>query len=116
MAKIGMFWGSTTDMTKEASELIHEGLEAAGHEIDSYDIRNTDPSKMLEYDNLLIGCPTWNGGKLIGKWSTEGYEFDESLGCVDGEFLGLAIDYDNQDDLTEERIEAWVEQIKDLFE
>ena len=57
-----------------------------------------------------------NGGKLVGKWSTEGYEFDESLGCVDGEFLGLAIDYDNQDDLTEERIEAWVEQIKDLFE
>lgn len=60
MAKIGMFWGSTTDMTKEASELIHEGLEAAGHEIISHDIRNTDPTKMLEYDNLLIGCPTWN--------------------------------------------------------
>ena len=72
-----MFWGSTTDMTKEASELIHEGLEAAGHEIDSFDIRNTDPSKMLEYNNLLIGCPTWNVGELQDDWEDVFGEYEK---------------------------------------
>ena len=79
MAKIGMFWGSTTDMTKEASELIHEGLEAAGHEVISHDIRNTDPSKMLEYDNLLIGSPTWNVGELQDDWEDVFNEYEKRL-------------------------------------
>ena len=38
-----------------------------------------------------------NGGKIVGKWSTEGYEYTESKAELeDGIFLGLAIDEDNQ--------------------
>lgn len=55
------------------------------------------------------------GGKLIGQTSTDGYTFDDSK-AVDGDrFVGLAIDEDNQDDLTEERIDSWVNQIKSNF-
>jgi len=50
--------------------------------------------------------------KLIGKTSTDGYDFDSSNAVVDDEFLGLALDEDNQDDLTNERLETWVGQIK----
>ena len=55
MKKIGLFWGSTTGNQEEAAELIQKHMEAAGYEVDSYDIRSTDLSKMLEYSNLIIG-------------------------------------------------------------
>ncbi len=58
-----------------------------------------------------------NGGTIVGnKWSTEGYEHDESIAVNDDGFVGLAIDEDNQDNLTTERIKKWVEIIKPYFE
>ncbi len=53
-----------------------------------------------------------NGANIIGFTSTDGYEFEESKAVVDGKFVGLVIDVDNQDDLTDERIQNWVEDIK----
>lgn len=49
---------------------------------------------------------------VIGFTSSEGYDHEESKAQIDDKFVGLVIDEDNQDDLTDERIEAWVEQIK----
>jgi len=48
----------------------------------------------------------------VGQTSTDGYDFEESLAVVDDMFLGLVIDEDNQDDLTDERLESWANQIK----
>jgi flavodoxin I len=55
------------------------------------------------------------GGKTIGYWSTEGYDFNESKAVKDGKFVGLALDEDNQSELTDERISAWVNQLKSEF-
>jgi flavodoxin I len=52
------------------------------------------------------------GGTTVGYWSTEGYEFSESKAVRDGKFVGLALDEDNQSDLTEKRIKIWVTQLK----
>ena len=52
------------------------------------------------------------GATIIGQASTEGYEFSESRAVVDGKFLGLVVDEINQPDLTDERIDAWVEEIQ----
>jgi len=58
-----------------------------------------------------------NGGTVVGdKWSTEGYDYDESTAVTDDGFVGLAIDDDNQDDMTTERIEKWIEIIKPHFD
>ena len=38
MAKIGMFWGSSTEMTSIAAMEIKKELEKLGHQIDSFDI------------------------------------------------------------------------------
>ena len=51
------------------------------------------------------------GAKIIGETSTEGYSFDESTAVRDGKFVGLALDYDNQDTLSVDRITAWINQI-----
>lgn len=55
------------------------------------------------------------GGKSVGSWSTEGYDFSESKAVKNGKFVGLALDEDNQSDLTQERIKAWVAQLKKEF-
>lgn len=52
------------------------------------------------------------GATMIGAVSTDGYTFDESEAVVDGNFVGLALDEDNESDKTDERIAAWVADIK----
>lgn len=52
------------------------------------------------------------GATFIGAVSTDGYTFDDSASVEDGKFIGLALDEDNESDKTEERIDAWIEQIK----
>tara|TARA_Y100001933_G_C18950921_1_gene543707 strand:- start:86 stop:610 length:525 start_codon:yes stop_codon:yes gene_type:complete len=53
-----------------------------------------------------------NNGNIIGHWPTEGYEFQESKGLVsDNMFFGLALDEDNQYELTDERIKLWCDQL-----
>ena len=61
-----------------------------------------------------------NGGRIIGYWPTDGYTFSESKALVDKDhFYGLAIDEDNEDEMTFERVRQWVEQVssevKELF-
>lgn len=54
------------------------------------------------------------GAILIGKWSTEGYDFEASKGMADDEhFVGLGIDEDRQPELTEARVNAWCSQIQE---
>jgi len=50
--------------------------------------------------------------KIVGKWAnTEEYFYEESRAIVDDMFVGLALDEDNQDDLSAERITKWCENI-----
>jgi len=54
------------------------------------------------------------GGTVVGQWDiTEEYYHEESKAVVDGKFVGLALDEDNQPELTDERIEQWCKIIKD---
>ena len=63
---------------------------------------------------ILHNAAVKNGAKVVGNgWPTDEYEYDESLAeAEDGTFVGLAIDDDNQYDMTEERVEKWVGIIK----
>lgn len=55
------------------------------------------------------------GGTTVGYWSVDGYDFNESKAVRNGKFVGLALDEDNQADLTEDRIKRWVAQLKREF-
>jgi len=52
------------------------------------------------------------GANLIGAWPTSGYTFEASKSIIDDQFVGLVLDEDNQSDLSDERIDTWLEQIK----
>ena len=53
------------------------------------------------------------GGHTIGYWPVKGYEFNASkaLTADKTQFVGLALDEDNQYDLSEQRIHEWCSQI-----
>ncbi|BDQ26493.1 Flavodoxin 1 [Helicobacter heilmannii] len=51
-------------------------------------------------------------GKVVGFTSTDGYNFEASRSVEGGKFVGLVLDEDNQDDLTDSRIDAWIGEVK----
>ncbi|WP_029902912.1 flavodoxin [Prevotella sp. 10(H)] len=56
------------------------------------------------------------GAKIIGLTATRGYTFDHSVAVRGDKFTGLAIDFENQHSMTDQRIKDWVEQLKKEFD
>ena len=52
------------------------------------------------------------GCQIIGRTSIEGYTFDSSEAVIDGQFIGLVVDEDNESNLTDQRTALWIEQLK----
>lgn len=52
------------------------------------------------------------GCQLIGKVSTDGYTYDSSEALIDGQFVGLLIDNDNEPNLTDQRVAVWIDELK----
>merc|ERR1719428_1365204 len=53
------------------------------------------------------------GCTIFGKTSTDGYNHAASKAEVDGKFVGMMCDEDNQYDMSEDRAKAWVAQLKE---
>lgn len=53
------------------------------------------------------------GAYMIGYWPNKGYEFEASKALTEDntQFVGLALDEDNQYNLSDERISQWCQQI-----
>lgn len=165
MAKIGIFYGSSTGNT----EVIAEKIKALfGDEADLYNIDSVGKKEIEGYDYLIFGTSTWGIGDMqddwediidtleevnfnkkkvalfglgdqvnyadsfvdgmgaiydaiydrvdiVGTWPLDGYVFNESAAQKNGKFIGLAIDKENQSDLTDERLKTWVNQLKKEF-
>ena len=63
MAKIGIFYGSTTGVTEEIAGKISEKLDNA-------DVHNIagNLEKMNDYDVIIMGTSTWGYGDLQDDW------------------------------------------------
>ena len=53
------------------------------------------------------------GAKIVGFVDKVGYTYEASLAEIDGKLCGLAIDNINEPSKTQERIENWLEQLKE---
>lgn len=53
-----------------------------------------------------------SGATFIGKVPTDDFIFDASRAVIDGVFIGLPIDEDNEPDKTDDRVKNWVAQLK----
>lgn len=71
------------------------------------------PDTFLDGIGMLYETFQYRGAKFIGFWPTTGYDFTSPLPLFDHDhFLGLAIDEDNQSELTDERIKEWCKLIR----
>ncbi|MDR2125550.1 MAG: flavodoxin [Prevotellaceae bacterium] len=52
------------------------------------------------------------GCTVIGMVDIDGYSFDSSEAVIDNKFAGLPLDVNNEDNLTESRLDAWINLLK----
>lgn len=68
------------------------------------------PDNFVDGIGILAEVIIKNGGNIIGYWPNKGYDFNKSIGLApNGMFYGLALDEDNEPELTDERIKYWIE-------
>lgn len=84
MAKVGLFYGSTTGKTADAAEQVQAAL-GGDSVVDLVEIE--DASALAGYDCLIIACPTWNIGELQDDWAAVFDDLD------DVDFSGKTVAY-----------------------
>ncbi len=67
MAKIGIFYGSTTGYTADVAQRIAKALNVEMSNV--HDVANTAPSALGDYDVLVLGASTWGDGELQGEFA-----------------------------------------------
>lgn len=55
------------------------------------------------------------GAEIVGLTSTEGYKYEKSAAQRGNKFLGLVLDFENQQDKNKERVANWVKQLEGEF-
>ncbi|MFV0521395.1 MAG: flavodoxin FldA [Mangrovibacterium sp.] len=73
------------------------------------------PDSFVDGMGILYDTIKDKGCIIVGETATDGYEYEESKAEVNGKFVGLVLDEDNQSDKTEARVQAWVTQISSVF-
>ncbi|MEL6553165.1 MAG: flavodoxin FldA [Cyanobacteria bacterium J06621_11] len=76
MAKVGLFYGSTTGKTADAAEQIQAAL-GGDSVVDLQDIADAEAASLSAYDYLIIASPTWNIGDLQDDWQAVFDDLDE---------------------------------------
>ena len=67
MAKIGLFYGSTTGSTLKVAELIQKAF--GPDQVQIADVRQASPDDLKKYDVLILGTSTWHWGGLQDEWA-----------------------------------------------
>lgn len=70
MAAIGLFYGSSTSHTEYIAYDLRDMLNAQpGSEmVDIHNVGSVDLERMMDYDCLILGIPTWDIGQLQSDW------------------------------------------------
>ncbi|MFT6103518.1 MAG: flavodoxin I/flavodoxin II [Candidatus Endobugula sp.] len=107
------FGGIQEDWETFESELLATNL--SGKVVALYGLGD-----QLGYGDYFVDAMGWlhervikKGAQVIGEWSTKGYDFEASLAVNKDKtfFCGLAIDDEQQFDLTDQRISGWVDLV-----
>lgn len=73
------------------------------------------PENFMDAMGIMADLLRTRGAYIVGYTSAEGYTFEHSRAYEDGKFCGLALDFENQHHLNDERIEKWVIQLRKEF-
>ncbi|MGD0961703.1 MAG: flavodoxin [Methylomonas sp.] len=90
-----------------------DGVDLAGKRIALFGLGHQEryadrfASSLIHLYRLFYG----NGADIVGRWSTDGYEFKHSAAVIDNQFVGLVLDQRGQPGLSDQRIDAWLADI-----
>jgi flavodoxin I len=172
LAKIGIFFGTSTGSTESVADMIKEELgDDADGPFDVETLEGSVADNFGKYPALIVGTPTWNTGaeversgtgwdeiyystmqeldlqgkkvgvfglgdqesygenyadatgelhdvfeslgcQMMGYTSQEGYEHEDSKAIRGDKFCGLLCDMVNQEELSEERVQNWIAQLR----
>jgi flavodoxin I len=92
-------------------------LDLSGKTIAFYGLGDSSsyPDSFVDAMGIIFNAIKDKGCKFVGAVGSDGYTFDESQAIIDGKFIGLPLDEDNESSLTKSRINAWIEEIKPHF-
>jgi flavodoxin I len=94
-----------------------DGIDLAGKRVALFGLGHAEryasrfASSLIKLYRVFYGY----GADMVGRWSTEGYEFKHSDSIIDNQFVGLVLDQRGQPHLTDERIQTWLAQITPLL-
>ncbi len=94
-----------------------EGLDFSGKTIALYGLGDQDkyPEEFVDAMGILYEFFAARGARVVGAWPADDYDFIASRALVDGQFVGLALDQENQKSLSDARLDAWLKQISPDF-
>ena len=108
----GLSTGNATESWEEFLPTL-AGQDFSGKKVAIYGLGNQKsyPTEFVDAMFYLYEQFKRCGATVIGAWATEGYNFKASKAVIDGNFVGLALDQENQKDLTPDRLETWLKML-----
>jgi len=105
----GLSTGNATASWEEFLPTL-AGQDFSGKKVAIYGLGNQKsyPTEFVDAMFYLYEQFEQCGATLIGAWATDGYNFKASKAVINDRFVGLALDQENQKDLTPARLEAWL--------
>lgn len=73
------------------------------------------PDSFVDGMGIIYKTIQKKGCKIIGEVEADEYSFDDSEALVNGKFIGLPLDEDNESDHSDDRINNWLKQILPEF-
>lgn len=77
MKKYGIFYGSLTGTTADVANRIANALGVPATDV--HDVKNTAPSVLGDYDEIILGTSTWGDGEIESDW----YDFLDGAKSLD---------------------------------
>jgi flavodoxin I len=108
----GLSTGNATTSWEEFLPTL-AGQDFSGKKVAIYGLGNQKsyPAEFVDAVFYLYEQFKQCGATMIGAWDTEGYNFQASKAVIDGSFVGLALDQENQQDLTPGRLDIWLKML-----
>ena len=75
--------------------------------------QNTYTDQFIDAVSILHEKLGSRAKKIVGYWPAGEYHFSGSKALIKDKLMGLAIDEDNEPDLTNDRVKRWVKQLKE---
>ncbi|MEJ2455102.1 MAG: flavodoxin [Candidatus Thiodiazotropha sp.] len=94
-----------------------QGTDFSGRQIALYGLGDQEeyPESFLDAMRDLYDAFAATGAEMIGTSPIDGFEFKQSRAVEQDHFIGLALDQHLQHLLTDQRIEAWLDQVVPLM-